>query len=512
MIVPLGKGYIASQGLRTETEEGIRQLLRESEEGKWSVLRSPSQLSNLNRLPKWPPTVQRGLSSDLFLLLVKTMVEDIGVAPADHVEMDPLDVVTYRPLSWMIDRRKDIASHINNGSSACFEIHGHHTTTSKETLEYIDLQRAIVLDRWVVSLAYIDNELERLADTHKSRGYFDLRVSSLRTIEPTNRRKDIVKDHPIPQPHREELNRIVKSRVSQELRVLGDYAMQLAWVRELLNIAEGAGSSLADEVWKLDEPRPKGSALNSRLRDHMSQKVDGQMVDELWGGGPGLGIDAVGSFDRRMDDLELDRDEQFVALWQARVVDKIRLHEQALSHLGDEALRAQLDELLQAYIRSDLIPSTITRAKAKGLLRRSRWIALAAKVQADAEKGPKEPLSELDKFNTRLGILDYSKEELIDRRDAYLKDMVALMMKDGDAARLFIRLLIVLLAKDSEGALYATGKFAPKLLKLVKPKVDDADGVWLEQMKNSIKAGTVSDEMREAMRERAAKSIDSSAT
>ena len=110
-------------------------------------------------------------------------MEDIGVSPPDHVEMDPLDasgiVVTYRPLSHVIEGRKDLASSIADGSTAFFEVHGRHSTTSQEVLDYIDHRSAIVLDRWVVSLTHLDSEIERLADEHKSRGYFVLQVRSL---------------------------------------------------------------------------------------------------------------------------------------------------------------------------------------------------------------------------------------------------------------------------------------------------------------------------------------------
>jgi hypothetical protein len=320
----------------------------------------------------------------------------------------------------------------------------------------------------------------------------------------TNRRKDVVKHNPV--PNREELYRVVKSRVPHDLRIVGDYALQPTFFTELPKTAEGAGSALADELWKADEPRPKGSALHSRLREHMSEDIDSRLMDEMWGT-LGLGDRAAESFNRTLTELEKDSDDQFAVLWRSRVVDKVRLHAQALTQLADEALRAQLEEALQSYVAGELIPSTITRARSKGLLRGSRLKSRVAKLQTAVEKGPRDALSELEKLNTQLEIQAYSKGDLINRRDAYLKDMVALMMKDGDAARLFIRLIIVLLAREGEGALYATGKFAPKLLKVLKSHVEEADAVWLEQVKSSIKTGTVSDEMREDMREKAAASI-----
>lgn len=119
------------------------------------------------------------------------MVEEIGVAPPDHVEMDSLDVsgivVSYRPLSYVIEGRKSLASSIADGSIAVFEVHGQHTTTSPEVLEYIDRQSAVVLERWVVSLTYLDSTVEQLSENHKSRGYFDLRVSSLPSVGLANR-------------------------------------------------------------------------------------------------------------------------------------------------------------------------------------------------------------------------------------------------------------------------------------------------------------------------------------
>src|ERR1700744_4945156 len=138
-----------------------------------------AQRSNQYRKAKWPPSEHRGLPPDLFLSLVNDVVEHVATAPSDHVEMDPLDasgvVVTYRPLSYVIQGRKDLAASIADGSTAFFEVHGRHTTTSSEVLEYIDRQSAAVLDRWVISLPHLDREIQSLSETHKPRGSIDLR-------------------------------------------------------------------------------------------------------------------------------------------------------------------------------------------------------------------------------------------------------------------------------------------------------------------------------------------------
>jgi hypothetical protein len=141
-----------------------------------------SPLSNTSRVPKWAPRDQRGLPPGLFLQLVKTVVEDLGIAPPEHVEMDPLDafgvVVQFRSLSYVIQGRKVLARNVAEGDTAVFEVHGHHTTTSSEVLDHIDRRTALILDKWVISLTYLDVELTQFADKYKSRGFFDLRVSS----------------------------------------------------------------------------------------------------------------------------------------------------------------------------------------------------------------------------------------------------------------------------------------------------------------------------------------------
>jgi hypothetical protein len=114
---------------------------------------------------------------------------------------------------------------------------------------------------------------------------------------------------------------------------------------------------------------------------------------------------------------------------------------------------------------------------------------------------------ELEKFNTRMEIPIYDDDDIARKKQTHLEEMLLSMQKDKDGPRLFLCLVIILFASKSNGVVYATGKYAPRLLKLLKPTLDQELAQQLEQWKEAVKGGAVTHEMRADMRKIAAESL-----
>lgn len=72
--------------------------------------------------------------------------------------------------------------------------------------------------------------------------------------------------------------------------------------------------------------------------------------------------------------------------------------------------------------------------------------------------------------------------------------------KSFDGPVLFLTLVVILHAKHYPGVVYATGKYAPKLLKMLKSKLAEDEYEMLEKWKEGAKKGALGKEEREDMR------------
>jgi hypothetical protein len=179
------------------------------------------------------------------------------------------------------------------------------------------------------------------------------------------------------------------------------------------------------------------------------------------------------------------------------------IYNAALEKLEAGPLQDQLRELLHAYLSQDLLPSTIKRMRTKGLLKDANSKKQAEKLNnAIADKKKTLPtMKSSEKFHEKMGFSILSDEEISRAQVQQLESMVTAMDKDTDAPRLFLTTVLVLLAKKKDiGILYATGKFAPRLLKLLKTDVEQELYQDLERLKDAVKAGNVTDDDRAEMR------------
>ncbi|KAL1640594.1 hypothetical protein SLS58_006789 [Diplodia intermedia] len=221
-------------------------------------------------------------------------------------------------------------------------------------------------------------------------------------------------------------------------------------------------------------------------------------------------------FNATLTRLEADADAGLAAFWLERVAARVELHAAATTEtaIPDAKVRVQLLDLLREYVVKELVPDAASRAETKGLIRSARArrnvkkLLTVLKEQSPTlggEQGLAAVRSSLHKFAAKMDVPSVADVE--ERKEAYVRDMVRDMQKDGDAPRLFLKLVVALWAKRAGGVVYATGKFAPKLVKLMA-KSEDEDGAEqvarLEALKDAVKAGSAGDEEKAEMRRMAA--------
>lgn len=231
---------------------------------------------------------------------------------------------------------------------------------------------------------------------------------------------------------------------------------------------------------------------------------------------------AKNTFNATLAQLEASSDAAFASAWRDRVATRVDLYAAGAAAVDDPKLRTQLSEVLRAYVAGELVPEAVARSETKGLVRSARakrnvkklLAALQEQQQGQQPQGDDAglgaALGSLRKFAAKMEVAPLVAEEGAERKEGFVRGMVEGMRKDGDAPRLFLTLVVVLWARRAEGVVYATGKFAPKVLKLLKSGGGEGEALGeevlarLEALKDMVKAGTVGDEEKEEMRKMAA--------
>lgn len=203
--------------------------------------------------------------------------------------------------------------------------------------------------------------------------------------------------------------------------------------------------------------------------------------------------------------LEAPNEAAFAVFWTDRVVARLQTYQAGLAHVADEKLRAQLAELLAAYAHKDLVPDAMAKARAQGLVlsRKTRKNMGRLSSILDAAKTMDVPAltSALDKFAKKQGIAAPTEASLAAAKQSMLDDMLRRLQKQKamDGPVLFLMLVIVLFARRYDGVVYATGKFAPRLLKQLKSDMSDEQYQTVEKWKEAAKTSSLTAEDRADM-------------
>lgn len=211
------------------------------------------------------------------------------------------------------------------------------------------------------------------------------------------------------------------------------------------------------------------------------------------------------AFSTEISELERQNEAEFAEYWTDRVATRTAIYTEGVVAVGDQKLQSQLSELLAQYLHKDLVPDTISKATSQGLVlsrkTRKNVQKLESALSASSIDVP-ALTSSLEKFNKKQSIEWPTPSVLTTVKATMLNDMARRMQKQkkSDGPLLFLTLIVFLFAKHNAGVIYATGKFAPKLLKHLKSVLDGEQYAQLETWKEAAKSGTLSAEDREAMK------------
>jgi hypothetical protein len=242
--------------------------------------------------------------------------------------------------------------------------------------------------------------------------------------------------------------------------------------------------------------------------------------------------------------LESQNEALFQTYWNDSIYARYTTHMLALSPSlspsftqsspsTDEKLFTALEELYTSYVLTSFLPSALTKARTQGLVLSRRTRKNVSKLEADLlglqnqnasflpgrsekqkENGTtiKIPIQVLTKalasFMKKQSIPPLHPETLAATKKDMLEEMRRDMQrrvekgkdKTANGPVLFLTLIIILVARRGEGVVYATGKFAPKLVRWLKAegKIGEEFG-RLEGWKEAAKANTLSAEDKAEM-------------
>jgi hypothetical protein len=211
------------------------------------------------------------------------------------------------------------------------------------------------------------------------------------------------------------------------------------------------------------------------------------------------------AFSARISELEKQNEADFTDFWTDRVVTRISIYSEGLATVEDERLQDQLSELLAQYIQKDLVPDSLSKATSQGLVASRKTRKNIHRLESVLSSGRTDVstlTASLDKFNKKQSMEAPARSTLESSKVTMLSDMARRMQKQrkSDGPLLFLTLVVFLFAKHNAGVVYATGKFAPKLLRHLKPKLNKEHYEQLEAWKEAARAGTLSAEDRDGMK------------
>ncbi|KAF2820108.1 hypothetical protein CC86DRAFT_361767 [Ophiobolus disseminans] len=208
-----------------------------------------------------------------------------------------------------------------------------------------------------------------------------------------------------------------------------------------------------------------------------------------------------------ISELETQNEAAFATYWSDRVVARTHIYAEGLASITDAKLHDQLQELLATYIQKDLVPDSISKARTQSLVLSRKTKKTLSKLESTLSTTPADVpalASALSAFNTKQSTPPPSPASLEAAKVSMVQDMRRRLskpnLKASDGPVLFLTLITILHAQHFPGIVYATGKYAPKLLKQLKGKLGAGEYEKLEEWKELAKSGGLGEGEREGMR------------
>ncbi|KAF2877093.1 hypothetical protein BDV95DRAFT_558459 [Massariosphaeria phaeospora] len=208
-------------------------------------------------------------------------------------------------------------------------------------------------------------------------------------------------------------------------------------------------------------------------------------------------------------DMESQNEARFSSYWAERVVSRVRNYTKGLDAVDEVKLREQLADLLSTYFQKELLPDSIAKARSQGVMFSRKTRKNIQKLEGVLKSGKMDlssAVTAINRFDKKEGIQEPDDAAIAETKRSLISDMVRRVQrqKQTDGPLLFLTLVIVVFARHHSGVVYATGKFAPKLLKQLKPLIDTEQYEQLETWKDLAKAGTLSTDDKDSMKRLAA--------
>ncbi|KAF2109752.1 hypothetical protein BDV96DRAFT_470099, partial [Lophiotrema nucula] len=204
--------------------------------------------------------------------------------------------------------------------------------------------------------------------------------------------------------------------------------------------------------------------------------------------------------------LEAENESAFSTFWTDRVPVRVRVYTDGLEIIQDAKLKDQLSDLLATYIQKELLPESISKARAQGLVcsrKTKKNLQRFETISKSSKKGASELATTIERFSKKQGMAEPDSSSLAGAKIRLVQDMTRKLQKQSEGPLLFLTLVIILLARHQSGVVYATGKFAPKLLKHLKTSLRAEQYEQLELWKEGAKGSTLTPKDKAAMKQMA---------
>ncbi|KAK7188641.1 hypothetical protein DPSP01_005603 [Paraphaeosphaeria sporulosa] len=493
----LGKVYS-----RIISEEMNRKLIRALEKNETVVFNSQS-------LPGTPPMWLVQLN---FVQVSSNTVNGDALSSQFHIEQE-VDVIRCTPKQSLLSQRDELVAKLRSGNIFAIDL-GHFGQTFRDLYtSSAALQQHLLESPYIITLngslsayAVSTERLSKLADDAQRKlgqDYVDL--NTIITTDVPGDIKELVLDN---------VTQRILTTVSNHgegTRRVKNYLMKNEWYSLMQEEVTGLAKTRASTQWwdslkDTSDKDPKFQMAdvltatvqqkNSNFSEHMhvlhavAQQKDSEVA-------------AAEQFSITISDLESKNENDFSMFWAEKVSQRVHNYREALKAIDETKLSEQLTDLLSSYLHKDLLPEAISKARTQGLVRSRKTRKNVTKFEATLKASKSDLasiLSTFEKFGRKQGLVETDGEAAEAAKKASIQDMVRRMQKPKtDAPSMFLSLVVILFAKHHPGVVYATGKFAPKLLKQLKTKLDDESYEQAEKWKELAKAGSLTTDDRAFM-------------
>ncbi|KAJ4357354.1 uncharacterized protein N0V89_001929 [Didymosphaeria variabile] len=411
------------------------------------------------------------------------------------------DVIRCIPKKSILSQRDELIAGLQSGEILFLDL-GHfgrtfgETYPSSQALEkhFSESPSITVLGAFAISTARISKVAGEAESKLGHQGYLDL--NAILPFEVPREIGGAVLDSVT------QMILTAESDDGKSIRQLGNYLLKEESYniqqQALLNIAKAQAERQWDLLKELPDKDPK-----FQMAELLALIPDDEQVLRTVAQQKDSEIAAAEHFSSEISELESKNENDFSTFWTEKMSPRVYNYHEGLKSVDEAKLHDQLADLFANYLQKDLVPDVLAKARSQGLVRSRRTRKNVNRFEATLKASKSDLsgiLSTFEKFSKKQGLPETGPEAAEEAKKVAIQDMVRRMQKPKtDAPSMFLSLLVVLFAKHHPGVVYATGKFAPKLLKQLRTKLVGEEYEQVEKWKEQAKAGTLTKEDRDFM-------------